>query len=134
MIYQVPPSACEFRFIHASGPGGQHVNKTSTAVELRVDVTALGLPPAVELRLIRAVRNRMNKEGQLIIQADKHRSQLKNRKDAMQRLTDMIDAARIAPKRRIATKPSAGARKRRMDSKKLRGRVKSQRRKPAVDS
>ncbi len=128
-----PREALEFRFIHASGPGGQHVNKTSTAVELRVNIAALGLAADVRARLNAQQNNRINKLGELVIQADQFRSQLKNRKDALARLTQMVDTARVRPKRRIATRPSRTAKTKRMDSKTRRGRVKSNRRKPPLD-
>ena len=131
--YPVPPEAVEIRFVHASGPGGQHVNKTATAVELRVNITDLGLSPSMERRLRAAEHNRISKDDVLIIQADQYRSQLANRKDAFARLQQMISKAKQAPKRRIATKPSAAAKKRRITSKKLRGSIKVNRRKPRID-
>ena len=131
--FHIPAGAMEVRFVHASGPGGQHVNKAATAVELRVDIAALGLPHDVERRLQSQQRNRINRDGALIIQADQFRSQLKNRKDAEQRLADMIGAARVRPKRRIATRPSRAAKARRMDSKKARGRTKANRKKPRLE-
>ena len=129
----IPPEALEFRFVHASGPGGQHVNKTATAVELRVNLAALQLAPDTARRLKQQQRNRINKEGELVLFAERHRSQLKNRKDALTRLEDIITQAAIRPKKRIATRPSNAARKRRVDSKKLRGKTKLQRKKPSLD-
>jgi len=131
--YPISEAACEFRFVHASGPGGQHVNKTSTAVELRVAVNLLGLPPGPEQRLRDQQRNRINRQGQIVIQADQHRSQLKNRKAALERLQSMIHQALPVPKKRIATKPSNAARRRRLDNKRQRGQTKSGRRKPTLD-
>lgn len=128
-----PEHALEFRFVHASGPGGQHVNKTSTAVELRVKIDALELTADVSQRLFEAERSRINKRRELVIFAEQFRSQLKNRKDAMARLDAMIAKASIRPKRRIATKPSKTAQRRRVDSKKQRGQTKSTRRKPSLD-
>ena len=128
-----PKEALEFRFIHASGPGGQHVNKSSTAVELRVTIAALGLATEVAHRLVEQQKNRINKQGELVIQADQFRSQLKNRKDAVARLSQMINAARVRPKKRIATRPTKGAKTRRMDAKTQRGRTKVNRKKPPLD-
>jgi ribosome-associated protein len=125
--------ALEFRFVLASGPGGQHVNKTATAVELRVDINALSLPSDITRRLRLQQRNRINKDGQLVIQADQYRSQLKNRKDAVARLEDMLREAAVRPKARIATRPTKAAKERRMDSKKQRGKTKLNRKKPHLD-
>lgn len=132
--YEPPAEACEYRFVHASGPGGQHVNKTATAVELRVHLAKLRLPIPVLRRLTAAQRNHISQENVLIIQADGFRSQLKNRRDALQRLKQMVAAAWVAPKRRIATQPSRGAKQRRLSHKKQRGEVKANRRQPRVDS
>ncbi len=130
---RIPEEACEFKFVHASGPGGQHVNKTATAVELRVDIDKLALNHETRSRLRLQQRNRINKQGQLVIQADEFRSQLKNRKAAVTRLQEMIAAARVRPKKRIATKPTAASKKRRMADKKQRGQTKANRRKPTWD-
>ena len=129
----IAEDACEFRFIHASGPGGQHVNKTATAVELRVRVDKLRLPPETANRLRRQQANRINRNGELIIQATRFRSQLKNRKDALERLRAMISRATSAPKRRVATKPTMASKKKRLAGKKQRGQLKSNRRKPPLD-
>lgn len=129
-----PDDALEFRFVQASGPGGQHVNKTSTAVELRANLNALRLRPEVERRLALQQRGKINKQGELIIQAETFRSQLKNRKDALSRLEQMVHAASQTPKKRIPTKPSKTAKRKRVDSKKQRGQTKSQRRKPGFDA
>ena len=128
-----PKEALEFRFIHASGPGGQHVNKSSTAVELRVTIAGLGLATEVAHRLVEQQKNRINKQGELVIQADQFRSQLKNRKDAVARLSQMVNTARVRPKKRIATRPTKGAKTRRMDTKTQRGRTKVNRQKPPLD-
>ena len=132
-IFDFPHKAFEFRFVHASGPGGQHVNKASTAVELRVTISALLLGPEITDRLRTQQKNRINKQGQLVIQADQFRSQLNNRKDAIARLSQFIDAARVRPKRRVATRPSYAAKRKRMDKKTKRGRTKINRKKPPLD-
>lgn len=129
-----PVEALEFRFVLASGPGGQHVNKSSTAVELRVTLDALALGDAVLERLKRQQRGKLNKRGELIIQSDTFRSQLKNRKDALARLGQIIEEARRQPKKRVPTRPSRAAKRRRVDDKKQRARTKSARRKPRLDS
>ena len=127
---QFPDDAIEFRFVLASGPGGQHVNKTSTAVELRADVERLRLPTRTLTRLYEQQANRINKEGTLVIQASQFRSQLKHRADALTRLRRMIAEAGKRAKVRIPTKPSKNAQRKRLDSKRKRGDVKSQRKRP----
>ncbi len=133
IAHTVPDSALEFRFVQARGPGGQHVNKAATGVELRVTVAKLGLAHAAEVRLRTQQSNRINKDGVLVIQADQFRSQLANRKAALARLQDYLRTALQPRKRRVATKPSAAARKRRLDRKKQRSTVKVNRRKPGLD-
>ena len=118
-----------FDCIRASGPGGQHVNKTSTAIQLRFDVAAsLSLPEAVRQRLVGLAGNRLTLDGVLIIEARRFRSQEQNRRDAVARLLDLVERSAKAPKRRRPTKPGMGARKRRLNAKKIRGQVKRGRR------
>ena len=115
----------EERFVRASGPGGQNVNKVSTAVELRFDVVgSASLPEGVRVRLARLAGRRLSDEGILVIRADRFRTQERNREDARERLTELIRRATIVPKRRVATKPSRASKERRRDDKKKRGRVK----------
>lgn len=94
------------RFVRASGPGGQHVNTSSTAVQLRLDVAHCGLPEPVKQRLVRLAGSRMTKAGELIIQADDQRSQAQNREVARERLKDLIVKASRKPKPRKKTRPS----------------------------
>jgi ribosome-associated protein len=115
----------EERFIRASGPGGQNVNKLASAVQLRFDVRGSpNLPDDVRYRLERMAGRRLTRQGVLVISAQRHRTQERNRQDALDRLIELIRRAAVAPLPRRATKPSAGARERRLQSKKRRGSVK----------
>jgi len=125
----------EEHFIRASGPGGQNVNKLASAVQLRFDVRrSPSLPDDVRARLERLAGRRLTREGVLVINAERHRTQERNRKDARERLVDLIRRAAVAPRPRRATKPTAGARERRLESKKRRSNVKGLRQdKPAME-
>ena len=116
-------------FVRASGPGGQNVNKLATAVQLRFDVRhSPSLPAGVAARLERLAGSRLTLEGVLIITAQRHRTQARNRQDALERLIDLIRRAAIAPVKRRPTRPTAASRERRIQGKKLRARVKGLRR------
>lgn len=112
-------------FVRASGPGGQNVNKVSSAVQLTWHVGASSLPAAVKERFSKLYGARITADGRLILEASEHRSQVLNRQAARERLVEMIRKAAVPPKRRIKTKPTAGSVRRRITSKKKRGEVKA---------
>ena len=130
----IPDTELEERFVRSSGPGGQNVNKVATAVELRFDVRAArSLPDAVAVRLMKLAGRRLTDEGVLVIRAERFRTQDRNRADARERLVELVKEALVAPRKRIATKPTLSSQHRRVEGKKKRSEVKSGRRKSGWD-
>lgn len=117
----------EVSFVRASGPGGQNVNKLSTAAQLRYPIARANLAEDVTARLVRLAGQRLTKEGVIVIHAQRFRTQERNRADAIERLVELFREASVRPKPRRPTKPTFGSRQRRLEGKKIRGHVKSMR-------
>lgn len=124
----VPAEALRFAASRSSGPGGQNVNKVSTRIELRVALADLPIPPAAADRLRRLAGRKVTESGDLVIAADEHRSQARNKGEAMDRLRELVVHALVKPRVRRATKPTKSSQRRRVDEKKQRGQTKSNRR------
>ena len=129
----IPEDALSERFLAATGPGGQNVNKVATACQLRVDVFKLGLAPFAYDNLKRIAGSRMTTGGELLITARRFRTQEANREDARRRLAEMLSAAHVVQAKRRPTKPSRAAKARRVEGKKQRGAVKQGRGKVSFD-
>ena len=125
----------EESFVRSSGPGGQNVNKLSTAVQLRFDVRrSPSLPNDVAIRMMRLAGKRITKDGVLVIVAQTHRTQERNRADALERLAALIREAAVRPVQRIATKPTRASKQKRLEGKKVRSNIKGLRgKKPLLD-
>lgn len=130
----IDEDALSFSFVQSSGPGGQNVNKVATAVLLRFDLlNARGIPWEVKVRASRLAGSRLTQEGEIVIQAQRFRSQERNRADAVERLVDLIRQAVVPPKPRVATRPTRASKVRRVEAKTRRGAIKRDRRRPGPD-
>ena len=131
---RIPDEELEFRFYRAGGPGGQNVNKVSTAVQMRFDVrNSPSLTEPVKERLMKLAGSRLTLDGVIVITATRFRTQERNRADAIERLQAMVDKAAIAPTYRVPTRPTRASKERRLVAKASRSSIKSGRGKPRLD-
>ena len=129
----IPEEAIEEKFLAATGPGGQNVNKVATAVQIRLDVFALRLLPHVYARLKSLAGSRWTQDGEIVLTARSHRTQDANRAEARERLAELVGRAHIVPARRVKTKPSKTAKEKRLGAKSVRGEVKRGRGKVEIE-
>jgi len=121
----IPDSEIEISFVRSQGAGGQNVNKVASAAHLRFDIGASSLPEPIKQRLLGLKDKRISKEGVLVIKAQAHRTQEKNRDDALKRLWQLVRSVTVVRRKRIATKPTRASKERRLERKTQRGRVKA---------
>ena len=130
---RIPLEEVEFQAVRASGPGGQNVNKVSSAVHLRFDIRRSSLPPGIQRRLLSLEDGRITRDGIVVIKSKVFRTLERNRREALSRLTDLVRSAMVERKPRVPTKPGRVAQRKRLDAKARRGRIKAMRRRVPSD-